>query len=250
MTPTAEAAQGPGLQQRIASVLERSVDGREELIVPAVLLDSQQLPSVAGGSHIEDRALAWFVNHGFMADRARRSRASYQNRLWELANAPPWEDVEPEDCFTKLNRGRSEELRPLYLWSTNADAEIHQLLDTYLDEKREAWGQLGVSREMTAALQCHEHVRLWDLLNLARVLGADTCETLLDIVFDDYDLDPVTPAIGAPDLLAWYPDPARRLWFFVEVKGPGDYLQTNQYAWLRRNWSLVRGHMLLLTVVR
>jgi hypothetical protein len=240
----------PDLQQRITSALEHSFDGLEELIVPAFLLDSQQLPSLAVGSRIEDRALAWFGDHGFMADRARRNMASYQNRLSELANVPPWADVNPEDYSVKLNRRRSEELRPLYLWSTNNDAEINKLLDSYIYKKLEVWDQFGVSREITAALQSHERVRLWDSLSLARVLGADTCKTLLDIVFDDYDLDPVTPAVGAPDLLVWHPNPAHRLWFFVEVKGPGDYLRTNQYAWLRGNWSLVRGHMLLLTIVR
>jgi hypothetical protein len=60
-----------------------------------------------------------------------------------------------------------------------------------------------------------------------------------------FDFDELTPAAGVPDLLVWLPKSDPALWFFSEVKGPGDSLRSTQKEWLYQHWEVVAGHFLL-----
>jgi hypothetical protein len=178
----------------------------------------------------------------------------YPGIVRELTEPAPWTDpIDYEETLYELTSARQTELRPLYLWASEDDSVLTSLFLGHLrDEVRALDLSLPNSRLASLwRLSSHEFesVALAGLrakLALARALGIEQVEALIDVVFDDYN--PFRAAVGAPDLLVWSGDTSRHLWFFVEVKGPGDSLRKTQYQWLLRHWDVVRGHVLLVVV--
>jgi hypothetical protein len=81
-----------------------------------------------------------------------------------------------------------------------------------------------------------------DTIRLGKVLGVETFWKLYEAVFD-LELSEYSPAAGVPDLLLW--NSTASIWFFCEVKAPGDYQSPNQRGWMQRHWQTVEGHCTL-----
>lgn len=249
MACSSESVRETDFAQRVEAALERAPQSEAELHLPTILMGNREFSAGSSGRRVEDRAVEWFSQQGLLADRTRANAEGYPGLLRELESAAPWVEVEPEDVSGTLSPERREELRPLYQWAASEDAELLALFNAHLDERDAVMATLGMQKH--PGRRSFEGARLQAIMSLARVLGAEGSMALLDVVFDHRDLDGFGYglAVGAPDLLVWHPNPARGLWFFVEVKGPGDCLRPTQYAWLRRSWPFVCGHMLLLATV-
>lgn len=73
-------------------------------------------------------------------------------------------------------------------------------------------------------------------------MGVDGFARVYDSVFDFDEFDVKS---GTPDLLVWLSVQSSSLWFFSEVKAPGDYLGNTQKGWLHEHWDTMRGHYCL-----
>ena len=79
-------------------------------------------------------------------------------------------------------------------------------------------------------------------LELARCIGADAIGGVIDLVLEPFE--EFKTQSGAPDLLVW--SEQESIWFFAEVKGPGDYIRPSQVAWLERAWDTINGRFALI----
>lgn len=198
---------------------------------------------IRGHSTSADLALAFYNSLGFDGDRTRKNLFGYPGLLRELSNPPPWVHVEPEDRDGDLDANRARELRSLILHTQNAsDEELVALFRAELESINSPLIRfIGLSPISPIAVNNRiESFRR--LLSLARALSNDGFETVYDAVFDFDEFDVKS---GAPDLLLWLPDKTRSLWFFSEIKAPGDYLGSNQKGWLHEHRETMRGHYCL-----
>ncbi len=179
---------------------------------------------------------------GFESDRTRMNLNGYPGMLRDLNSPPPWVEVEPDDVDEPLSKQRLHELRPLIRWAneTSEDNLILAWNAMRQEQGRAASIVLGQSCSITNSTYGEEAFR--QLLTLAKSVGSETFGAIFNAVFD---FDEFTPAAGAPDLLVWLPRSEPALWFFSEVKGPGDSLRDSQKQWLHQHWNTVRGHYLL-----
>jgi hypothetical protein len=132
-------------------------------------------------------------------------------------------------------------------WWTERRGDLGEGERLILQHARDAW-----DKGLTLS-EWEELDELKRKIKLARLLGSEAIECLREAIlpdfgtaFDDLDEDRVAP--GAPDLFLWHPNPAYNLWFFAEVKGPGDSLRKNQSGWIRGHWEHIRGHVMIVHV--
>jgi len=196
----------------------------------------------------DDIALSYYQRVGFEGDRVRKNLYGYPGLLRDLSNPPPWINVEPEDLEGQPSKETSLELRPLIQQANETAAET--LVSTFLSERRHARavaeGFLGVDTSPAQGLVDEASATAFrDLVALAKVLGVETFDRIFEVVFD-LDLgDEFTPVVGTPDLLIWHPTLTPAVWFFSEVKAPGDYLSEAQKQWLQFHWDVVKDHFLI-----
>ena len=215
------------------------------IALPGNELDEIRKPGVT----MADLAIRYFRGLGLRCDRtmAGPSLNGYPGRFRDLSTAPPWVEVTPEDVEGAVSTEREAELRPLYLQANQMDPQL--LLQKYRDlrEFRSApLKQLGLATppEMTdVSVEIFQ-----EELELARCLGVAQFETILDSIQGDFDepLDEFTTQQGAPDLFVWSEVP--HLWFFAEVKGPGDSLRGSQGDWIRYHWEAITGRFVLVLI--
>lgn len=209
---------------------------------PTILLRGTGLESKGTKYPSAEVALAYYAMQGFESDRTRMNLNGYPGMLRDLNSPPPWVEVEPDDVDEPLSKQRLHELRPLIRWAneTSEDNLILAWNAMRQEQGRAASIVLGQSCSITNSTYGEEAFR--QLLTLAKSVGSETFGAIFNAVFD---FDEFTPAAGAPDLLVWLPRSEPALWFFSEVKGPGDSLRDSQKQWLHQHWNTVRGHYLL-----
>ena len=146
-------------------------------------------------------------------------------------------------CAGQPSKERLLELRPLIQQANETAAET--LVSTFLSERRHARAVaerfLGVDSSPAQDLVDEASATAFrELVTLAKALGVETFERIFEAVFD-LDLgDEFSAAAGAPDLFIWRPTLTPAVWFFSEVKSPGDYLSQAQKQWLQVHWDVSR----------
>jgi len=170
-----------------------------------------------------------------------------------LFEPPPWIEVEFEDCEVEIDEERALELRPLYLQCVGNTELMRQQFEEHLHSpelQRVHFLDMAPSEQSEAILALMTEL-FCEKIDLANLIGIEGLEALPDAVFDDipgsgYWTCAAKP--GAPDLFLWHPDKDRNLWFFAEVKGPGDRLRTTQTEWLREHWNDIDGRFVLIII--
>ncbi|GAC1310395.1 MAG: hypothetical protein NVSMB27_47340 [Ktedonobacteraceae bacterium] len=209
----------------------------------------------------------------------------YPGLFRKLFDPPPWvEGITMDEFFDELSEERERELRSLYVHCLECCDE-EKLLETYREYRvrqreqfpllspsfetdrlflqgwNERRGDLGESDRLSLqralddsdkGLLSTESNELDDLrskMKLACLLGSETIESLHEAILRfENDFDEYSVVEGAPDLFLWHPNPAYNLWFFAEVKGPGDHLRESQSGWIRGYWEHIRGRVMILHV--
>ena len=198
---------------------------------------------IRGHSTSADFALAFYNSLGFDGDRTRKNLLGYPGLLRELSNPPPWVHIEPEDMDGDLEANRARELRSLILHTQNSrDQELVALFRAELESINSPLRRFAGLSSISPIAADTRMESFRQVLSLARALGSDGFETVYNAVFD---FDEFEVKSGAPDLLLWLPDKTPPLWFFSEIKAPGDYLGTSQKGWLHDHWETLRGHYCL-----
>ncbi len=193
--------------------------------------------SSSGSRTSADMALAYYCCHGLSGDRSRKNLFGYPGLLRKLSSPPPWVEVEPRDSAGDISPERAVELRPLVLVALQHSEE--SLVAQYQSERNRNTLFLNEILGHTDSVVVQEIARdsFRQCVSLGTCLGA-----VFDAVYDAvFFFDEFTVADGAPDLLLWQPEQPS-MWFFSEVKAPGDSLSASQKGWLREHWELVRGH--------
>jgi hypothetical protein len=233
-------------QTDLIAVIRRSLRASAEAGVatcfPTLLLERPGLHLVKEKVAAADAAIAYYSCRGFEADRTRMNLFGYPGMLRDLGSPRPWVEVEPEDMDEDISTERLQELRPLieHAQETSEDALVGEWMANR-DHRNRARHIMDIeTAPSVVTAEGAESFRR--LVALGKVLGAETFKAIWQAVFD---FDEFTPASGAPDLLVWLPKGDPALWFFSEVKGPGDSLRSSQTAWLHQHGELVRGHYLL-----
>jgi hypothetical protein len=231
-----------GLVEIIRKALAASTQVADVISIPTLLIDLPHGKQMYGKIPAADLAIDQFREHGFAADRTKMNLDGYPGLLRSLSEPAPWIEIEPDDVFGEVSEGRAFELRPLV---ERANSEETKKL---FDERRAAnkarnlyWKEL-FGRERSSLGDVFAEEMFGELLALGKSIGCQDFEGVWDAVFE-YDEFSVGP--GAPDLLVWLLDSECPLWFFTEVKGPGDSLRKSQKDWIHQNWSAVGGHFLI-----
>jgi len=187
--------------------------------------------------------LAFYSSLGLDGDRTRKNLFGYPGLLRDLSNPPPWVQVEPEDIDGDLDAERARELRSLILHTqSSSDEELLALFRAELESMNSPLSRFAGLPSISPVAVDNRIECFRELLSLARALSSDGFEAIYNAVFD---FDEFEVKSGAPDLLLWLPDKTPPLWFFSEIKAPGDYLGTGQKGWLHDHWETLRGHYCL-----
>jgi hypothetical protein len=167
----------------------------------------------------------------------------YPSLFRDLIAPPPWVEVTPEDTEGSVSVERKAELRPLYVQANQTNPQL--LVEKYwehLKYQRTMFGRTGLGL-LTPPAMTRLSVELFrEKLELARCLGVEQFETIVDSVLEPFDECRVMP--GVPDLFVW--SESGQLWFFAEAKGPRDSLRESQGAWIRAHWERIKGRFALL----
>lgn len=199
---------------------------------PMIFLPQEEL---ASPRMIEEHVLSWFCKQGFDGERDRKSNIA---------------GLFPTNGYTELFERLVEMPNPLA--QENLDQTLRQELNS---EFAAIYGTEWSGDERRERL---EHI--FDILlrsrkrlqNLAEVIeSVEVIENLHSAIIQD-DAEGFFAGrvvAGTPDLFLWHPDITLHLWFFVEVKGPGDSLRKSQSIWLKRNWQQIQGRAILVHVL-
>ena len=240
-----------GLVQLLTQSLQSAQQTAEATVVPSLLIPRRALPSqleTDSPLRIEDQVLAWFWKNHFEGDRVRKNPHGYPGLFRELCEPPPWVEVTIDDVEGQLTEARARELRPLYVYFLEQGEKLLGTYQEYLALQREQFTVLPQLLGSEGLLQLDSN-KLCDLerkIKLACLLGSEGIESLYEAILPDFDEYSVVE--GAPDLFLWHPDPAYNLWFFAEVKGPGDHLRESQAGWIQGFWEHVRRRVVILHV--
>jgi hypothetical protein len=233
-------------QNDLISAIRRSLSESKQqevaTIFPTVLLQRPGLRKIKEKEPSADQALAYYCLNGFDGNRTRMNTFGYPGLLRDLNSPPPWVEVEPEDIDEQVSQERLRELRPLIEYAHDTSEEALVAEWKAVREEHNRMAKLFLNEEPQTPMTAFAEESFRQILILAKALGIENFTPIFEAVFD---FDDFTPAAGAPDLLVWLPkiDPA--LWFFSEVKGPGDSLRVTQKEWLHKHWNVVAGHFLL-----
>jgi hypothetical protein len=205
--------------------------------LPTFLLRGPGSPYSVGMGTAADIALSYYCLQGFYGDRtrARLSPHGYPGLLRDLSEPPSWVEVQSEDVGGDMS---AAELRPLIGVAHEQNEEL-LLARRRAEFEHNAFvlnrvgGHVAPVVVEELSVDCFRRC-----LALARSLGEQKFWAVFDAVFP---FDEFTVAEGAPDLLLWLPEEPG-LWFFSEVKAPGDSLRVGQKVWLHEHWDLVCGH--------
>lgn len=198
---------------------------------------------VVGHSTAADFALAFYSSIGLDGERTRKDLLGYPGLLRELSNPPPWVELEPEDIDGDLDPQRARDLSSLILQTqSSSNEELVAFFRAELEERNSLLRRFIGLPSVSAIVVDNRIESFRRLLSLARALNLSGFETVYDSVFDFDEFDVKS---GVPDLLLWLPDQIPSLWFFSEVKAPGDYLGSSQKSWLHEHWGILRGHYCL-----
>ncbi len=209
----------------IATALAASREANDALSLPTVLLPRRWFGETKG-VQLVDAVKYWFDQHGFSAER------SYKDGT---------------HGYTELFR----QLGSWYPWDIQAIRQAHA--DEILERRKvaEKIPQLALPESLEAAIEESFEAGL----TLIHGMAEEQFPSLYEAVFNSWDDeeghvldDGGPPRVGAPDLFVWHSQPDLPSWFFCEVKAYGDYLGTEQYAWMREWWSVIGGRCLLLMV--
>lgn len=233
----------------MVDLLERSLStstrSSNVISFPSLLIslgEERRTKLATTGANSADVAVGFFEQMGFRAQRTRMNVHGYPGLLRELMAPPPWVEIELNDCEGAVPPSRARALQPLF--QIAVDVPHSELLARY----RQHLEERGPFMQNLLPSQIHETVTSTSmdmfegLLGLARCIGGSSFEDVCAAVFA-YDEFPLFP--GAPDLLVWRPDSNDGLWFFAEVKAPGDTLRESQRDWLKLNWDRIRGRFVL-----
>ena len=171
----------------------------------------------------------------------------YPGLFRDLFSSPVWVNEYPE-CY--------EDHRQFCLQSEEYG---YGLLDTYKDSREKMLDETVLEKvakdnaeELKYMLIESGVSALREKIDLVSILGSERIESLYWAIFEiDPDGEEVydyTAKHGTPDLFLWHPNPQHELWFFAEVKGPGDSLRHTQHEWLRENWEKTQGHTVIITI--
>lgn len=249
-------------RDHLATALASAQCVQDALIFPTVLArwPRAALERVKSVTHA-DTAITYLARFGFEAERTRMNLYGYPGLFRELNEPPPWIEVSPEDCDNSVSPHRRAELEPLYIQAiTRSDAELESDFEQHQIAKENAWAwmgttELGFRQKLMAGVSSNSndlepYRRQMSLeafrskVRLARCLGRRDFEAVYDAIFD---FDEFTPAAGAPDLFAWQPD--QEMWFFAELKAPGDSLRQTQAEWVSSNWGRIKGRFVILQIM-
>jgi hypothetical protein len=213
--------------------------------VPTLLLDRPGgLTSwrKVSGAVSADFALSYYLLVGFDGERTRMNTYGYPGLLRDLVAPPPWTQFEIDEVDEAISEERAQELGSLIYDAGEQDEA--SLLETYRSHLRGEAFERGhfLGDEVLSVVHDASLESFRRLVRLARTLGPQSFETIYEAIFpgDQFEVEP-----GAPDLFVWLPGDTSSLWFFSEVKAPGDYLSAAQKDWLVGHWSMTRGHYLI-----
>lgn len=192
----------------------------------------------------EETALAIFRALGMHADRTTMNLEGYPGLLRELLYPPPW--CEYDDVMEPLTEERANKLRSLFIQVK--ENGIEAVLSTYRDHLVENIAQqekiIGHSVTEFQKNTIDPRVDFFARkLELADCINEEEFDKIMAAVFD---FDELEISGGAPDLLVW--DNSHSMWFFAEVKGPGDSIRDSQKNWIRANWQGIKGRMLFISL--
>jgi|GEM_PF-4397320 hypothetical protein len=229
--------------QHIRQLITLPHTSKNFISVPNLLVPSDWLYRINHDGlklRVEDAVLYWFLHMGFQGARTRHNISpyhGYQELFENLTAPPPWVHIEIDDCLEEISPERAKEIVPLYL-------QVHLHEENLLEEKYKRYlTSLPSVADVKAANQfAIESFK--ELLFLAKLLGVDLVEELAYCVLNEEE---PLPASGTPDLFLWWPNEAP-FWFFAEVKGKHDYLRHSQYEWITRNWDILAGRILIISV--
>jgi hypothetical protein len=112
-----------------------------------------------------------------------------------------------------------------------------------------------LQRALPESLEVTLEESFQERLRLVQAINAEQFPSLYEAIFDSWEDeeghvidDGGPPRAGAPDLFVWHSQPGLPAWFLCEVKAYGDYLEIEQYVWLRQWWRVIGGRYLLLLV--
>ncbi len=231
---------------------------QEAILLPTILVRKDWLPLITDTKKklpVAERVLNALRAEGFLGDRTRKNLYGYPRLFRELFGPPPWTCIEPEEIERTLSEERESELRPLYVHCLERGAVLLEEYRAHLLEEFVSRQHIlpKVTRDdlspVLADMLGPQLSDLADKVNLALAVGRENLENIYDALFEP-DLMPedFEAVAGTPDLFVWHPDAQLALWFFAEVKGPGDRLRPSQTEWIRRNWERVQGRVVLVTI--
>lgn len=191
-----------------------------------------------------DWALTYYSSIGLYGDRTRMNLWGYPGLLRDLSAPPPWVEVKPEDVDGDISHERALELRSLIMYAQeHSEEELVARYQASVEHKASVLQPfLGISPDANSIIIDFEADSFRQVISLAKSLGVETFEAIYEAVFD---FDEFSVASGTPDIFLWLSGQGQSLWFFSEVKAPGDSLRNSQKAWLHEHWKLVCGHYAL-----
>jgi hypothetical protein len=220
-------------------------------IFPALLIDRSQVGQTTLCA--ADQALEYYRSIGLYGARSTRNIHGYGEVIRSLNREPPWVEGIRMDEMDRISPERESQLRPLTVHVQEiSDEVLFARFHQHLSDRHATLGPIGkklslLDQTRTLLSQPTELDDFKSLVALARLLGPSLAYDLEQVLLYEFaeESSGVIVGTGAPDLLLWTPKGENELWFFSEVKAPGDYLRETQKDWIARNWELVHGHFLL-----
>lgn len=229
----------------IRQTLDTSTQVADVISFPSLLINLPNGESMYGKLPAAELAIGYFRDHGFAADRTRMNLDGYPGLLRKLGEPLPWVKVEPDDVSGPVSEVRAFELRSLMERVNSDDASVLLGERREAEEARKRYASEILGRRISEHSSPFAEEMFAELICLGKSIGCSNFEAVWCAIFD-FDEFSIRP--GAPDLLVWLLDAEHPLWFFTEVKGPGDSLRKSQKDWISENWSVISGRFIITSL--
>lgn len=196
-------------------------------VIPSIIIPKEAF--ITSCRRIEKQVLYWFCKQGFDGEIDNKTPPHFYPLM---TSGYPWLLERLVDLLDLYEKQQTQ----------TAQQQILEWIEqnhTIKDENR---------KKAVLASTRQEHERL---PTLEQVIGSEEAiYNLYDaVVHDDDGYPKCRIADGTPDLFLWHPNIDLHLWFFAEIKGPGDSLRKTQAVWLQEHWEKIEGRFLIVHVL-
>jgi hypothetical protein len=228
----------------VRTLLAASERNGSTLGMPTLLVDCPLIRQKRKGVISADLAIDFFKAVGFAADRTKMNMEGYPGLLRDLNSPAPWVVVEMDNIDGPFDSERAVELTPLI--DRLASEDVQNLMFNWKVNRETKCREIELLGFPISACSAEATAIMENSFRELLSLGGALRQTAFDDVWETiFDFDELSVASGSPDLLVWLPFGDPPLWFFTEVKGPGDSLRQSQIEWITKHWQVIKGHFLV-----